>query len=289
MELFGKNFEKYDEAQLSNQLEEKATVAKKSKVAAKTGNVTYQFQIMLQLGIPVEEIHKFADPYYWTEYFPPQTINDLTAFGSKVDWRRSFITTDANPYYDAFVRWQMNKLRKMNKVKFGERYTIYSPLDQQPCMDHDRQSGEALNPQEYTGIKIKVLEWSDLAKEALGSFQDALKDKTVYLVAATLRPETMYGQTNCFVGTDITYGIYQVNDQEAYLVTERAARNMAFQKIFDKEGVLRKLADIKGDAIVGTKIHAPLSIYPAVYVLPMENVLPTKVFKKRKFIHEKKG
>ncbi|CAO3622167.1 unnamed protein product [Cunninghamella echinulata] len=276
MELFGKNFEKYDESQLSNQLEEKATVAKKSKVAAKTGNVTYQFQIMVQLGIPLEDIHKFADPYYWTEYFPPQTINDLTAFGSKVDWRRSFITTDANPYYDAFVRWQMNKLRKMNKIKFGERYTIYSPLDQQPCMDHDRQSGEALNPQEYTGIKLKVLEWSQLAKDALATHQEALQGKNVYMVAATLRPETMYGQTNCFVGTDITYGIYQVNDQDAYLVTERAARNMAFQKIFDKEGVLRKLADIKGDAVVGTKIHAPLSIYPAVYVLPMENVLPTK-------------
>ncbi|KAI8083040.1 leucyl-tRNA synthetase [Halteromyces radiatus] len=276
LEMFGKNFERYEEMLLSNQLEEKVAVAKKSKVAAKTGNVTYQFQIMLSLGIPREEIHKFADPYYWTEYFPPQTINDMTAFGSKVDWRRCFITTDANPYYDGFVRWQMNKLRQMEKVKFGERYTIYSIVDQQPCMDHDRQSGEALNPQEYTGIKMKVLDWSKAAKEAFAPFENALKGKTVYLVAATLRPETMYGQTNCFVGTDISYGVYQVNDTEAFLVTERAARNMAFQKIFDKEGAVRKLADIKGEAVVGTKIHAPLSAYPAVYVLPMDNVLPTK-------------
>ncbi|ORZ16903.1 leucyl-tRNA synthetase [Absidia repens] len=276
LELFGNNFERYEEMLLSNQLEEKVAVAKKSKVAAKTGNVTYQFQIMLSLGIPREEIHKFANPYYWTEYFPPQTISDMTAFGSKVDWRRSFITTDANPYYDGFVRWQMNKLRQMNKVKFGERYTIYSPLDQQPCMDHDRQSGEALNPQEYTGIKMKVLDWSNAAKSAIAPFDDALKGKNIYMVAATLRPETMYGQTNCFVGPGITYGVYQVNDTDAYLVTERAARNMAFQKIFAKEGELIKLADIKGDAIVGTKIKAPLSIYDAVYVLPMENVLPTK-------------
>ncbi|CAO3587608.1 unnamed protein product [Absidia cylindrospora] len=276
LELFGNNFERYEEMLLSNQLEEKVAVAKKSKVAAKTGNVTYQFQIMLSLGIPREEIYKFANPYYWTEYFPPQTISDMTAFGSKVDWRRSFITTDANPYYDGFVRWQMNKLRQMNKVKFGERYTIYSPLDQQPCMDHDRQSGEALNPQEYTGIKMKVLDWSNAAKTAIAPFEDALKGKNIYMVAATLRPETMYGQTNCFVGPDITYGVYQVNDTDAYLVTERAARNMAYQKMFAKEGELIKLADIKGDVIVGTKIKAPLSIYDAVYVLPMENVLPTK-------------
>ncbi|KAF7730873.1 cytosolic leucyl tRNA synthetase [Apophysomyces ossiformis] len=277
IELFGKHFEKYDEMVLANQLEEKAEVSKnvKSKVAAKTGNVTYQFQIMLQIGIPREEIYKFADPYYWTQYFPPKAIEDIRAYGGKVDWRRSFITTDANPYYDAFVRWHMNKLRAMNKIKFGERYTIYSPLDQQPCMDHDRQSGEGVGPQDYTGIKMQVLEWSKEAKEVFDKV-DALKNKTVYLVAATLRPETMYGQTNCFVGTEITYGVFNVNEKEAFLCTDRAARNMAYQKIFAKEHVVEKLAEIKGNLVVGTKIKAPLSVYPAVYVLPMENVLATK-------------
>ena len=40
----------------------------------------------------------------------------------QVDWRRSFITTDANPYYDSFVRWQFNKLRAMGgKIEFGKR------------------------------------------------------------------------------------------------------------------------------------------------------------------------
>ncbi|KAI7864072.1 leucyl-tRNA synthetase [Spinellus fusiger] len=277
MEMFGKNFEKYNEMLLSDTLEEKAQVSKnvKSKVAAKTGNVTYQFQIMLQLGIAIDEIHKFSNPYYWTEYFPPQTMTDLDAFGAKVDWRRSFITTDANPYYDSFVRWQMNKLRKLEKIKFGERYTVYSPLDQQPCMDHDRQSGEGVAPQEYTGIKMKVLEWSTEAQAVLASV-DELKGKTVSMVAATLRPETMYGQTNCFVGTEINYGIFHVNDKEAYLCTERAARNMAYQKLFEQEGVVKKLAQVKGSLLVGTKISAPLSIYPAIYVLPMENVLATK-------------
>ena len=108
-------------------------------------------------------------------------------FGSRIDWRRSFITTDANPYYDAFVRWQINKLRSLNKIKFGERYTVYSPKDGQPCMDHDRQEGEALGPQEYTAIKMEVVQWSDGAKD-LGQ---KLGGRKVFLVAATLRPETM--------------------------------------------------------------------------------------------------
>ena len=57
---------------------------------------------------------------------------------SQADWRRSFITTDVNPYYDAFVRWQFELLKEMNLVRFGKRYSIFSPKDNQPCMDHDR-------------------------------------------------------------------------------------------------------------------------------------------------------
>jgi hypothetical protein len=39
-----------------------------------------------------------------------------------------------------------------------KRYAVFSPLDRQPCADHDRASGEGVGPQEYTLIKLKVLE-----------------------------------------------------------------------------------------------------------------------------------
>lgn len=32
----------------------------------------------------------------------------------------------------------MTLLREKNYIRFGKRYTIYSPKDGQPCMDHDR-------------------------------------------------------------------------------------------------------------------------------------------------------
>jgi len=113
---------------------------------------------------------------------------DHRALGTRIDWRRSFMTTPANPYYDSFVRWQMNKLHALGKIKFGERYTIYSPKDGQPCMDHDRADGEGIGPQEYTAIKMEVVEWGPAARKALGG---KLGDRKVFLVAATLRPETM--------------------------------------------------------------------------------------------------
>ena len=71
-------------------------------------------------------------------YFPPLTKQDLKATGMHIDWRRSFITTDVNPFYDSFVKWQFVRLKERNKIQFGKRFTIFSPKDGQPCMDHDR-------------------------------------------------------------------------------------------------------------------------------------------------------
>lgn len=247
--------------------------ATKGKLAGKDTGLKFQFQIMLNSGVPKEEIHKFADANYWLSYFPPIAKADCTAFGSRIDWRRAFITTDVNPYYDSFVRWQMNKLHAMNKIKFGERYTIYSPKDGQPCMDHDRSDGEGLGPQEYTGLKMELVQWGALAAPELDA---KLQGKNVFFVAATLRPETMYGQTNCYVGPTIDYGAFQINDSDVFICTERAARNMAFQGITKERGEVKQLASIKGSQLLGTKIKAPFGLYPEVYVLPMETVLATK-------------
>jgi hypothetical protein len=52
---------------------------------------------------------------------------------------------------------------------------------------------------------------------------------------------------------------------------------MTFQGIFDVRGQVNQLVELEGTAIVGTKIKAPFSVYPEVHVLPMDNVLPTKV------------
>jgi leucyl-tRNA synthetase len=250
--------------------------AKKTKAASKTIKAPTQFQIMLSMGIPIQEIHLFADPQYWLEFFPPLCKRDLSNLGCRIDWRRQFVTTDANPYYDAFVRWQMIRLKELHKIKFGKRYTIYSPQDGQPCMDHDRSEGEGVNPQEYTALKLKVLEWPERAAAVLKGKLPT--DAKVFLVPATLRPETMYGQTCCFVGPGLSYGVFKVDEtDDFYVMTERAARNMAYQGIFEKEGDIQKVAELQGADIIGALVHAPLSLHEdGVRVLPMESVLPTK-------------
>jgi len=127
------------------------------------------------------------------------------------------------------------------------RYTIYSPLDGGPCADHDRHSsGEGVLPMEYTLVKQEVLEPFPAAFKPLEvrgptassppppPFQTEGKSwlmcisqgRKVYLVPATLRPETMYGQTNCFVLPTGDYGAYEVNDTDVFICSPQAARNI---------------------------------------------------------------
>lgn len=283
-EMFGKDYtniskEEQEEEAPEAKKEESDDVtrfkAKKSKAQAKKGRGKYQFEIMLQLGIPREEVYKFADAQYWLTYFPPLCQSDCTSFGARIDWRRSFITTDGNPYYDAFIKWQMIRMKEAGKIKFGERNTIYSERDGQACMDHDRSSGEGVTPQEYVGIKIEATEFAPEAKKILEEATELDHSKKFYFVAATLRPETMYGQTCCFVSPKIEYGIFNAGDSY-YITTERAFKNMSYQKLTPKRGEYKPIITVLGKHFIGSKIHAPKSVFSELRILPMETVIATK-------------
>lgn len=133
---------------------------KKSKAAAKTAGAT-QWEIMKLSGIPEDEIPAFTDPLHWLEYFPPlakvggrpmltrpmlsrthshrcsihpclhpsmppsghaSAQRDITRMGCGVDWRRSFITTDVNKYYDRFIQWQFETLKARGRIVKDKRY-----------------------------------------------------------------------------------------------------------------------------------------------------------------------
>eukprot|EP00040_Diaphanoeca_grandis_P017534 m.91598 g.91598 ORF g.91598 m.91598 type:complete len:1074 (-) comp26486_c1_seq1:257-3478(-) len=248
-----------------------------AKIEAKTGGETRQWTIMEKSGVAVEDIPKFMDANFWLGYFPPMGVTDAKLLGLKIDWRRSFITTPVNAYYDSFVQWQFLHLKEKNKIKFGKRYTVYSPKDGQACMDHDRSEGEGKALTDYTGIKMKLLAPFPKSVE---SFQD----KNIFLVAATLRPETMYGQTNCWVSPKLNYIAYKINETDVLITTRRAARNISWQ-MFDAdsgqgvkgntlgpEGTVHELGVVPGDDLIGCKVNAPYSLYDEVYCLPLMTI-----------------
>mmetsp|Transcript_4590 Transcript_4590/g.9069 ORF Transcript_4590/g.9069 Transcript_4590/m.9069 type:complete len:1116 (-) Transcript_4590:1425-4772(-) len=255
----------------------------KTKLVQKTGTgIVRQWNILKKM-VPEDEIPQFADPVHWLMYFPPIGVEHMKRFGSGVDWRRAFITTSVNGYYDAFIRWQFNVLREKGKVLFGKRNNVYSIVDGQVCADHDRSEGEGVGPQEYVLIKLKVLA-PDHGQERHAKVEKLLKrvdeegKKGVFLVPATLRPETMYGQTNCFVLPTGEYGAYYVDaTDEVFIMSARSARGLSCQAYdaandvyFTKEfGKIECLETFSGDELLGLPLKAPNASYEKVYTLPL--------------------
>ena len=243
---------------------------KKSKAASKASSSKFQWEIMRSYGLSDAEISQFQDPYKWLTYFPPLAMEDLKAFGLGCDWRRSFITTEVNPFYDSYVRWQMRKLKKMGKIVKDLRSTIYSPLDGQPCADHDRASGEGVQPQEFTLVKMEVIPPFPPKLRALEG------RRKVFLAAATSRPETMYGQTNAWVLPDGKYGAFEINDTDVFILTERAALNLSYQKLSRVPEKPSCLAELTGHDLIGLPLKSPLAFNEIIYTLPMFSLLLDK-------------
>lgn len=99
----------------------------------------------------------------------------------------------------------------------------------------------------------------------------------IFLVAATLRPETMYGQTNCWLHPDIKYIAFKsIKNNEVWICTNRAARNMSYQGFTAIEGQVDVLAELTGQDLLGTALSAPLTSHKTVYCLPMLSVKEDK-------------
>jgi len=239
------------------------------KIVAKTGSALTQWDILRSMGLGVAEIPPFVDADHWLRYFPPLGKQDLQRFGCGIDWRRSFITTDYNAYYDSFVRWQFGKLRAADVIAFGKRPSIFSEADGQPCMDHDRDKGEGVGNQKYTAIKIRVLEPYPAALQPLAG-------KQVFCLAGTLRPETMCGQTNAWILPEGDYAAFDAGGDVVYVCAPRAARNMGFQDLLPQWGTPTPLLSFKGKELIGAALHAPSTSYGKIYMLPLTTISMTK-------------
>jgi len=201
-----------------------------------------QWEILRKMGIPDQEIPQFADPMHWIDVFPRATMADLKALGAAIDWRRSFITTPLNPPYDAFVRWQFHQLKDGGFVKIDKHPVIWCPKDQAPIGDHDRLEGEGETPVEYTLLKFPLAD---------GRF----------LVAATIRPETVFGQTNLWIDPDVEYVLATVG-AEHWIMNPLAAK-----KLGEQGKTIAIESRIGGAELLGMEAVAP-AINRAIPILP---------------------
>jgi len=196
----------------------------------------------------VEEIvSSFVEPENIARYFAEKTQQDFIGMGYSIDWRRKFHT--AEPIYNKFVEWQFKKLYDKGVIKKGAYPITYSIVDGNPVGEDDIEDGDInkVSIMEFTAIKF--------------GFEDG------YLVAATLRPETIFGVTNLWINPDAEYCKVKVGD-EIWYVSKEAAEKLSYQK----ESV-EVLECMRGEYFIGKKAKEPVG-NREVPILPAEFVDP---------------
>ncbi|MBO3800467.1 MAG: leucine--tRNA ligase [Candidatus Brockarchaeota archaeon] len=198
-------------------------------------------------GVPREEIERFKDPVYLARYYTEKNRAVLKDYGLAIDWRREFHTTSLNPGFSTFVRWQYLKLLKNGYIIRGVHPVVWCPRDKSPTGDHDRLSGEGVFPEKFYLVKFR------------------LNDS--YLVAATFRPETVFGVTNVWVNPEANYA-------EAYVDGEKWIVSLeTLQKLADQLKSINKTREFKGRELIGKKVitvftGVSVPVLPASFVDP---------------------
>ncbi|MDG7035677.1 MAG: leucine--tRNA ligase, partial [Nitrososphaerota archaeon] len=185
-------------------------------------------------GVDEETLAKFKDPLFMARYYTERNRDALVSLGISIDWRREFHTTSDDPRFSKFVEWQFLALKEKGYINKGTHPVVWCPNDKSPVGDHDRLTGEGVFAQEFSLVMFK------------------LADEEKFLVASTLRPETLYGTTNVWISPDAEYVEAEVNGRiwivgaEAIIKLENQLFKVKIQRRF------------KGSELIGRKCIVPI-------------------------------
>ena len=182
-----------------------------------------------------------------------------------------------------------------------------------------------MGPQEYCLVKMRVQTDKLLLSEGgsgngessaccgfaavAAQLAESHPGSPVFLLAATLRPETMFGQTNCWALPTGEYGVYEGapaspsssssasgggggdagdggngGDGKSspppplYVVGRHAARNMAYQDLLASgpDPNPAPVRTVTGQELLGVPLSAPRAPHDTVFVLPLLTISMTK-------------
>ncbi len=190
-----------------------------------------------------EKIIDYFNGVYVEEYWKK--------FGFISDWGAFTCTTYKD--YEKFIQWQFKKLKEKNLLVQKPYYAPFSnesgPVAVDPS-ETDISKGGNAEKVEYTLLKFKL---------------HANSDNPDYLVAATLRPETIYGQTNLWINPEAEYCRVQV-ENEHWIMSKEAAEKITYQidNVIIKEDIDPKT--LLGQTALAPGIEREVPILPASFV-----------------------
>ncbi len=211
-----------------------------SRVAARDPDT---IDYLLRNGCPEGSLPLLETPEGVVDFFNDVYVNDYwKRFGFLCDWRR--FTSSIRPDYNRFIQWQFRKLMELGlliqKPYYAPACVECGPVAVDPS-ETDLSKGGNAEVNEYTLLKFRCGD--------------------EYLIAATLRPETVFGQTNFWVNPDVDYVRVRVGD-ETWIVSEPASRKLTHQM-----DDVSPLGPVAGTELLGMMCAAPM-IGREIPVLP---------------------
>ncbi len=200
-----------------------------------------------------------VDPALWSALEDPETaarfLGDsyrtaLRSIGVLVDETTYLTTVDDD--YRAFVRWQFGVLKESGALVQGTHYASVCPVCGPVAVDPsetDLSSGGTAEVVRFTTVPFRL-------------------DDGRVLLAATLRPETVYGVTNLWVPPEGTLVAWH-HGSDVYLVSRSGAEHLVEQH----GGSVGH--PVESSQLIGREVRVPLR-GTAVPVLPSRLVDPSR-------------
>ncbi len=200
-------------------------------------------------GCTDEDIAGMKDPMAVIDFFNQVYQNDYwRKFGFLSDWRR--FTCTLYPDYGRFIDWQFRKLKESGMLIQKPYYASVCPNCGPVAVDAsetDISKGGKAETQDYTLLKFR--------------------HGNEFLIAATLRPETVYGQVCFWVDPETEYKKITYKG-ETWIVSPQAAEKLQLQK--DGIEIVGSVAgkDMVGWMCEAPMIHREIPVFPASFVNP---------------------
>ena len=199
-----------------------------------------------EMGLSDKDLEYISTPEGFVDFFKERYKKDYEDFGFLVDNRRFTVTINSD--YNKFIEWQFNKLKQKGMLVQKPYYATWSEESGAVAVDpseSDLSKGGNAQKNEYTLIKYK--------------FEDS------YIVAATLRPETIFGQTNIWIKKDTDYAKIKV-DGENYIASFEFANKIKHQKENVEVIGTVKYKDLLGKFALAPGINKEIPILPCDFL-----------------------
>lgn len=196
-------------------------------------------------GLTEKDLEKISTPEGFVDFFSQMYIKDYYSYGYLVDSRRFTVTT--YPDYQKFIEWQFKKLKEkdllLQKPYFATACVKCGPVAVDPS-EMDLSKGGTAEKQEFTIIKLKF------------------EKENQFILVATLRPETVYGQTNIWLSPEEEY-VKIKSGEEIWIASINFYEKIKYQ--IDNLELLDE--KIKGKELLGKFVVPPI-IDREIIILP---------------------